>query len=519
MNRKEEISSAIANTFQCQKDEETPYHLLELEDLLQKQEEEKLSFLCGCFHSIVEDWPDHPQKVPVLNLLIEAMVMTDNEKNEALLSLYWYYSYLCEHQIVDVLSVFITSLNIDHAQSFSWPWFSMEEIKNRYEMITATKSLMTDRSDEIDRITAKIERYKVRTLVPVILYARGLGDVENESWLLRFVWKKLNTEGIASRLSEVCGYDVPTEIKMIDPETRGGWITNRLKVCTKVLSPLNTQITEEDIWSIKKIYTVQPFNSVVIRALIVISVNEEEPDIPKMLEHSMNGVVSYISLGLLLTDALGAGSQVATSIILQRIAKLKNYETILHALDKIDFHVLRKNRNSRKSICMCLDFYDEITPKRDRNEHRAFTLRDKYDGVMYDRNLYLKMQNSWNEEEETSRLYDRNEYDALMKLLSKSTTISIKTLKIILKAAIELKSPTRIIEAYELMASIDPSTASFYNADVEPFIIVRNKYAKPTWSSNSLVSTMWGMPEKFLGPIDRKTALLAIPVKEIDSEE
>lgn len=499
--------------------------LKQLKDLLQKTKgKENLELLCNEFHGVVEQWSKSDQFLQALNLILEAIVMADDEKNEALIALYWYYVYLCEYQIVDEISNFITSLEVDYTVSFSWPWVRTEKMQSRYSRILAIKSIVSEDKNEreqaIDRLSAKMETYSVRMLVPLIIYSRAMGDIENESWLLRFVWKKIDTEGIIIRLSQVCGYEIPEEVASFNYETRGRWVTNRLKSCDRVIR--GNEVDDDDIWSVKKLYTIQPYNSQVILALIHISVSSDDVDIERMLEHSVNGIGSstaYISMGRFLMAALNVGSLNATLIVLKRIAKIKQYETILYALDNIDFHKLRKNRNSRKSITMCLDFYDEVTPIRERNEHRAFSLRDKYDGVNYDREIYLKMQASYKEDLEVTRLYDKKDYDSIMKYLSKGTNVSITKVKMVLKIAIELRSPTRIIPAYELLASIDPVEASFYNSEVEPFFIMVRKHEKPNWTSNSLVSRMWGNPLKFIEAIDRRTAIMAIPVKEVDASE
>ncbi len=469
--------------------------------------ENHVQFLSRCFHSVVENIPSPSYRLPLLNMLI-GMILRVDEKGKCIIALYRYYSYVNEYEIVDMLSTFITSLGIDYTQDFYWPWCDNDLIKERYLKIVAAKKDSSERrSDVLDHLSTNLENSPASSLIPLVLYSRKMNDIENESWVMRFVWKKLSTPGIISRLSELCGFTLPKEALSLKHEARGPWFTRRINEA-HAISTGQKAVTRESILSVKKAYTIQPFNPSIINGLIAVSAKNNDQDIGKMLNTSINGISSYIFLGKALIHSIQVGSQSAVFILLKRLASLKIYETILFAVESINFYSARNNLNSMKSIRICLDFYNQITPKHEKNNFRATKLRENYYGIDYDKEAFSRIKITFDNEQKTVELYDRKSYDELFEILSKKN-FSVETVKVVLKAAIDLKSPMRILEAYEILVGLDPMAASFYNSEVEPFIIIRNKYSKPTWSSRGLVSSIWGVPANFSEPIDRKSGLLS----------
>lgn len=465
--------------------------------------------LCDCFHSIAEKITDGQRAVKFSKVLISKIDEIEVGKQNAILALYWYYAYLGEKSIVELLKTSIEKLQIENLHNFIWPWYDNKFIIQRHEKIKLTmNTVIPGRSNLIDGLRSKIERVSLRSLIPSILYAHTIGDIEIESWLLKFAWKKRNTTGVITRFGELSGYSVPKQVLNVVHADRGSWISNHLNKCTLVSA--KGFANQKEISAIKEVYTIQPFNVAVIHSLIVInSIVPNDKDIEKMLANSITKITSCINLGKMLTKALQSSAMYVVQLVLESIFKQRFYETILYSIKEVNFRQAKKKSITFELIILCLQFYEQFTPEGKKHHKRLKSLKDNYKQVSYGSISYSKriesIARNISQNQYLGLLSEKKKYDELFLMLLEKD-LSVDIVENILQLAVKLQSPVRILDAYKLLVSLSPERASFYNMEVEAFLIVQNKYIKAQSTSNSLVSTIWGIPGNFGQPVNRQTA-------------
>lgn len=464
---------------------------------------------CDSFNLLYDLPPRTEKTLKAMSFMIEKIIEIQKDKKDALLALYWYYSYLGEIEIIDLLSAHLPFASFEEKEEsiddFSWPWFSNELILNRYQkIISIIKKQSPDRKIKLDKLRTRMDEASLLSLIPTLLYARSVGDTYIESWVLRFVWKKKNSPRVINRISELCGYSVPEELSLMVDKQRGQWIVQSLHDCMKIKVDMSF-IDPELIFSVKKAYTLQPFSIVVIDALISCSIVCPDDDIRKMLAHSINNTTSVVDLSNSLQKSIRPGGDYAVQVILGRMVLLGMYKNILHTISTIPVKNIEKKIKTLRLVFLCIDFYGEFTPS-DQKDHERFTqVSERFLFASYNKSTNVSKKSSLKKNKETLNLFYKENYDALFALIN-SDDISCHntvTLEIILKAAIKIRNPYQIRRAYDLLVKLDSSRASFYNVDVEPFLSLRRKSSKNlTQASDSLVSRIWGIPANFSQPVN-----------------
>ena len=438
---------------------------------------------------------------------------------ETLLSFYWYYAYVGESEIAEIILKELPE-NIDaHAEfqlSFienfsSWEVPRIEQIKQKYDLVTD----FVDGKPNI-KLSEVFSTKGLQSLIPLCLYAKAKGSIEVESAVLWHVIKQSDSSAIFDRMKELSGYEVTKTVQRLPTKLRGQWFSEKLDNCNRVL--VYRQISAQQIKSCKEAYTVNPHKFEILKALMRIhSFGGNDQDIKKMLEYSIEKISSKGLLIDLARYAIDLSCTYSLKLLASRFIllgyKMKDTKDILGKIMEQQKKLDARLKSEIDFVMQAIEFYKEIT------------YSDRFDKVLYEvvvkRCTSLKATSnklfSDNElselmlEKQALEMLQNKEYTNLLKRFNTQNSVSISILDILLQAALAIGKGELVLSTYQALAQKDSFRAAFYNLEVGPYVLARNRNSKEFFKrgEGNTVSTIWQVPGIIENPVNKKTRRIA----------
>ncbi len=420
---------------------------------------------------------------------------------------YWYYTYLGESYIAEaIFSALLDTFGeqVDFQLSFDddfvWGNISILSLKDKYQKI---RTVLRGQGDG-DSVGDLLERNKLLSLVLLCLYAKSQGNLKVESFALWYVARQTNSKRVLERMSEISGYQIPTEFREIPLRDRARWLTNKLKDSFAAFESPNP-IRYRD--SIKKLFTVRPFTLEALKGLMKLDGVIRDTEIHNMLQYSIGKINSFRTLGKLLSYSITTKSEYALRLILGKMLLLNYYPEMLNSMTKVTKYLKGYAYTEHGLVGEVLDFYLEFTPKEQVNWDIYNPLKE-WNGHRQKRSAAL-----FSSVEKEEILKDKQvleighqEYKKLLKKVKEGTLTSSNILEKILKSALAEHSIQDVLFIYKTLVIKNSVVASFYNLEVEPYFL-QQKLSRETSKigMGNLISKVWGRPAVLEHPVNRQT--------------
>lgn len=421
-----------------------------------------------------------------------------------------YYQYLGIKKVYEIMFRILMQNGMEESlvatafmreENFFWAAqdFTMTVLTEKYKRIVKT----LDGNESLSDIVAE---NSILSLVPYCLYASETGNAEIEAMLLWYALRRSPSPRLLERMSELSGREIPHEFVRLPLETRANWLTNRLKECLRAYNYDNPVWYKE---SVKKACAVQPFKIEILKVLLKIDGISEDPDITMILTSSITKMTSRYCLGKLLCYAIVSMSRTGVRLTLNRIILCGYYSTIAHTLEEVR-HFTKMNDRQGELFLDTLNAYDEFIPKEYVNRQKSEKLRE-YIRTKASSNILFSEgeKNTLLATRGSMELLDKETYGKSFAQFKRRESLPVPELEMLLRSALVMKRKQDILELYAYLVSIDRATASFYNLQIEPYLLGQriSKEVKSFMNTN-LVSKVWGRPVVLEHPVD-KSALQA----------
>lgn len=468
------------------------------------------SLIWRCFYFVCNTRSDNKiSELKLIQSFVKKLIETDQVK--MLLCFYWYYMYLGEKSICEIIftNLFDTyqekiSFEMPFASNgFFWGGYTFDALRAKYDKIVRAMN-----GEELkDTLSDMLIENQLQSLIPLCLYAKEVGNIEVESFVLWYAMKKSKSPRLIQRMAEISGYRAPVEFLGTPLDQKPKWLTNRLHDCRKAFNGDCLPYSD----SVKKVYSIRPFATEVLRALLKINTKSNDLEIERMLYYSINKLSAPIALGKILFDAIISKNLYGLKLILTRMIFLSCYDTILNSVDILRRSIKPFDVERLSLVREVLDFYKELVPKDEMNTQRFNFLDKKY---MHLQNKTKNILGSLEKEElleakEALELLRQRNYKKLLQQFNNKTLLSLRFLEIVLKAALAEKNSKYVILAYNQLVEKNSVLASFYNSDIEPYLLER-RISRETSKigMGNLVSTVWGRPVVLENPVDKQTRII-----------
>ncbi len=288
------------------------------------------------YYSVVDFYSKYLHNDLIFSFMKEIISAIYTYQPPMLLPLYWYYDYLGQNEMIDILSPYLkhTSKKVNKLYvTFSKGGYvplietlSIDIIKAKYDKLVN----ITEESFE-PSFSKALGSASQHTLVFVCLYAKNKGDIEREATALSYLLMRNKSAKLLDRMSKITEFTVPIELATIPLEKRGEWVMHRLNMCNNLFTDRGND-NKYFISCARSAFKVRPFEWRVLRALIKVEASENEEEIRNMLYSAISKINSKILLRKLLEHAILLKSQFTCRLILLRMFILSYMKGIMVTL-------------------------------------------------------------------------------------------------------------------------------------------------------------------------------------------
>ncbi len=433
--------------------------------------------------------------------------LIEYSQKDFLVYCYWYYTYLGESYTAEaIFSALLDKFGeqVDFQLSFNddfvWGNISILHIKDKYQKI---RSVLRGQGDG-KSVGDLLEENKLLSVVLLCLYAKSQGNLKVESFALWYVARQTNSKRVLERMSEISGYQIPTEFREIPLRDRARWLTNKINESFAAFESPNP-IRYRD--SIKKLFTVRPFTLEALKGLMKLDSVIKDTEIHHMLQYSISKINSFRTLGKLLSYSITTKSEYALRLILSKLVLLNYYSTTLHSITMVSKYLKGYAYTEHGLVGEVLDFYLEFTPK-DQVDWELYNHLKEWNGHRQKRSTTL-----FSSAEKEEILKDKQileighqEYKKLLKKVKEGILTSSNILEKILNSALAERNTQDVLFIYKTLVEKNSVVASFYNLEVEPYFL-QQKLSMETnkIGMGNLISKVWGRPAVLEHPVNRQT--------------
>ncbi len=416
-----------------------------------------------------------------------------------LLSFYWYYLYLGEREIAEIIfSTCFSSLENEGQKDIfqipfvredvAWAVDTAETFEKRYKKIIA---------NDVQRL---VERGSLTTFVPMCLYCQGKNNSQTESLILWWLVQKVNSKVLFNRMAAISGFEVPPNLEIMLFKDRPIWLAKRLEDCRKALTIDYRHPAL--IKSCKEAYTIKPFDRDVLYGLFKQGSFSSDTEIEAMIKHSVAKTTSANVLSSLLCRAMKTKNEYAVKVVLERILFLEYHDTILRAVEKIQKDLVALQTKECELTVRSLEFYSEFVPTEEKDLNRLSLLQKKLNLLGTFKTATTEVEKlRIAEERKAAKLLHYGEYKSLCEWLDQGNIKSLAILAAMLRSAISIGSTKHVLLAYRKLSEMDSAAASFYNVEVEPFFL-KQRITKSKTANTGLISGVWAKPAILENPVN-----------------
>ena len=425
--------------------------------------------------------------------------LKEMEAKEMLLSLYWYYSYIEEVYVKELLLDSLLDFgfserdfNFSFFKNFSWPTYPLDQLRGQYENIVADRS-----NNSSVKFSTRLTSKKFESIIPLCMYAKAMGDIQTEADLLWLAFSKKPTSNILVRLKEITSYDLPENYKKIFM-MKNGQLDSIIKGSVRRCFSRKT-MQRSDVEECKIVYSIKPFHADVISGLICIYSMSNDKEVLGMIKRSVTRMNTPLNLWKILTSVLVAGDLSLFRVVTEQLIALgKKHSSV--ASDKFIYFLLGKYRQLHKYSSQndytivvegiacyekCLDnSRDKINSRIIKEGCEKLKIAPL---VISNRKLSVSEKNG-----QVSDWFENREYQKIVTLCKSTTLLPFKVLELGLLSSIRIGKSSTVIEMYQRLLTIDKARAITYTVEVAPFIKIYNKINNSKGgSSKGLVSSIW----------------------------
>jgi len=446
-----------------------------------------------------------------LSLKLVSQKLIDVKSEKILLSLYWYYSYLEENQITDIIFEVLSDngfsddfFSLSSFEMFSWPDFPLENIKNNYNSLRKKDKNYSKNISELNR--------KIQSLIPICLYAKSLNDPETESFILWNAFEKINSPVILSRLSELSGYEIPSEVFENSTESTIKAVQNNLAECK--LMEFSRKYPDDKAEMIKKMYVLQPFNQSLLTVLMNLYIYNSDTEALKMFENSVSRITYESTILALIRSCLTQKFEQGLDLIITRLKfMMANSKFDLGQSKSLFIGIrARAERISLRDsdlVLKALYIYKNYATVTHETRDEEFEIQSKcykFKSVLHQkeykpdkRNDCVIKLNAEKEGMKLLKLYDKN-----------SKSFSVDELEILLSVSLKMGLGDYVLRVYGEIAKRDKNRVVAYSILVAPFVGManRNVREKIVRGTGNLSSRIWQIPAILENPVNREAKSL-----------
>ncbi len=479
---------------------------------------QKISHFCSkienwhkrVFESIIDPLASPITKFELKCIDYFARILSEADQKNELLSAYWCYSYLENHEASEVLlhhlgNHQITDIDGQFDACFRWPLIPVEQIKSKYITAFKLRNDVKKQKEWEHFVKLSFSDKGIVSLLPFILCSKSRGDIEMEAFALWFAIKRDSSFGLIKRMSEITGFTVSLQFLKLPLEGRGNWVNNRHSDLRKMVH--QEKMEHSLVMSVKNVYTVRPFEPQTLHGLMKITSLSRDEEAEIMLRCSIERITMEGTLMKLLGYAVSNKSGIAVEIIINRMFMLGFYDAVVETVVFQSRFMSQNKLTEIKLLNHILYLYGKFVSMSD---FRIDSLRiarmnlQKFDAGMA-KTYHLINQEMLDDERSAFNLLQRRKYQMVVDLLKVEKSYSLVILEIIMKAAILSRKTANVILAYNRLKEADQGRASYYNLEAEQYFVKHNKdaFKRVSATPRGLVSKVWEWPAVLENPADK----------------
>ncbi len=434
------------------------------------------------------------------------------KKEEILISLYWYYSYIGEQEIAEIV---ISNIPLDEGtenqfhlslfELFSWPDFPIENIKEKY------KHVQQIRRGEYHRkgvtVSGLFFGKKLPSLVPLCLYARALGDVETEIAVILALIRKNPVNKFFERLEEISGCKISTKTREDFLEKSGKYSVTIQNIAQQCF--LGKALSRENIAKCKEAYALLHLSPVLLKGMLGIYSYQGDKEVREMFEYSVSKIEAQSTLYDLIRGAMHTDSLWAFELLTKKFNRLGH--TILRPeglMGDIQYMYRKLNQNSKgesvKLILQAIKFFQRSGKKSKDDNERSKKIEMACKNFKITQISQKFQATTETREHKAEIMFNNRRYYDLLSWFNSDDTVSVEILELMLKAALNEGLGGYVMRIYKALAEQKPARAVSYNMEVEPFILVANRRSKQVSirGTKNIVSGVWQIPAILENPVN-----------------